>query len=90
MAAEYDLAPDWLNANASAYVPENAIWVDLEHLDWLTVRAADIETLLTMKIAAERHKDTLDIARLLRKLNITKPTTPSTSPTKNTATTPSR
>lgn len=71
MAAAYDLAPDWLNTNAAAFVPDNATWVDLEQLDGLTIQAADTETLLAMKIAAERDKDTLDIARLLRKLNIT-------------------
>ena len=71
MAADYDLAPDWLNTNASAFVPENATWVDIEQLDGLTIQAADTETLLAMKIAAERDKDTLDIARLLRRLNIT-------------------
>lgn len=71
MAADYDLSPDWLNANASAFVPNNATWVELEQLDGLTIQAADTETLLAMKIAAERDKDTLDIARLLRKLNIT-------------------
>ena len=71
MAADYDLAPDWLNTNASAFVPDNATWDDLEQLDGLTIQAADTETLLAMKIAAERDKDTLDIARLLRRLNIT-------------------
>ncbi|MCB5275972.1 hypothetical protein BJG92_03527 [Arthrobacter sp. SO5] len=71
MAAAYDVAPDWLNSYAAAFVPDHATWVELEHLDGLTVHAADIETLLAMKIAAERDKDTLDIARLLRKLNIT-------------------
>ncbi|QSZ54037.1 DUF6036 family nucleotidyltransferase [Paenarthrobacter sp. AT5] len=71
MAADYDLAPDWLNSNAAAFVPNNAIWVELEQLDGITIQAADTETLLAMKIAAERDKDTLDIARLLRKLNIT-------------------
>jgi len=71
MAADYDLAPDWLNTNASAFVPDNATWVDIEQLDGLTIQAADTETLLAMKIAAERDKDTLDIARLLRRLNIT-------------------
>ncbi|AXJ11873.1 hypothetical protein CFN17_13410 [Arthrobacter sp. PM3] len=43
----------------------------MEQLDGLTIQAADTETLLAMKIAAERDKDTLDIARLLPKLNIT-------------------
>lgn len=71
MAADYDLAPDWLNTNAAAFVPENATWVDIEQPDGLTIQAADTETLLAMKIAAERDKDTLDIARLLRRLNIT-------------------
>lgn len=71
MAADYDVGPDWLNTNAAAFVPENATWVELEHLDGLTIQAADTETLLAMKIAAERDKDTLDIARLLRRLNIT-------------------
>ncbi|QOT17381.1 DUF6036 family nucleotidyltransferase [Paenarthrobacter sp. YJN-5] len=71
MAADYDLAPDWLNSNAAAFLPENAGWVELEHLDGLTVHAADPQTLLAMKIAAERDKDILDIARLLRRLNIT-------------------
>ncbi len=71
MAADYDLAPDWLNSNAAAFLPENAGWVELEHLDGLTIQAADTETLLAMKIAAERDKDILDIARLLRRLNIT-------------------
>ena len=71
MAADYDLAPDWLNTNAAAFVPDNATWVELEQLDGLTIQAADTETLLAMKIAAERDKDTLDIARLLRRLNIT-------------------
>ena len=71
MAEDYDLAPDWLNSNAAAFVPDNATWVRLEQLDGLTIQAADTETLLAMKIAAERDKDTLDIARLLRRLNIT-------------------
>ena len=71
MAEDYDLAPDWLNSNAAAFVPDNATWVNLEQLDGLTIQAADTETLLAMKIAAERDKDTLDIARLLRRLNIT-------------------
>lgn len=71
MAADYDVAPDWFNTNASAFVPDNATWVDIEQLDGLTIQAADTETLLAMKIAAERDKDTLDIARLLRRLNIT-------------------
>ena len=70
MAADYDPAPDWLNTNASAFVPENATWVDIELLDGLAIQAADTETLLAMKIAAERDKDTLDIAGLLRRLNI--------------------
>lgn len=70
MATDYDLAPDWLNSNAAAFLPENAGWVELEHLDGLTIQAADTETLLAMKIAAERDKDILDIARLLRRLNI--------------------
>lgn len=74
MASDYDLASDWLNSNASAFIPENASWVTLEELDGLTIQAADSETLLAMKIAAERDKDTLDIARLLRKLNITNAT----------------
>ena len=71
MATDYDLAIDWLNSNASAFIPDNAIWVTLEEFDGRTIQAADDETLLAMKIAAERNKDTLDIARLLRKLNIT-------------------
>ena len=71
MAAELDLPPDWLNSNASAFVPDKATWVNLELLDGLTIQVADTETLLAMKIAAERDKDTLDIARLLRQLNIT-------------------
>ncbi len=71
MATEYDLAPGWLNSNAAAFVPENATWVELKQLDGLTIQAADTETLLAMKIAAERDKGTLDIARLLRRLNIT-------------------
>lgn len=71
MAAEYDLASDWLNSNASAFIPGKATWVTLEQIDGLTIEAANEETLLAMKIAAERDKDTLDIARLLRKLNIT-------------------
>lgn len=71
MAADYDLSPDWLNSNAAAFVPDNAARVTLEELGGLTIQAADTETLLAMKIAAERDKDTLDIARLLRRLNIT-------------------
>ncbi|MDJ0314021.1 DUF6036 family nucleotidyltransferase [Arthrobacter sp. H35-D1] len=70
MANDYDLAPDWLNSNAAAFVPDNAVWITLEELDGLTIQAANSETLLAMKIAAERDKDILDIARLLRKLNI--------------------
>lgn len=62
--------PTGLFSNAAAFVPENATWVELEHLDGLTIQAADTETLLAMKIAAERDKDTLDSARLLRRLNI--------------------
>lgn len=68
---DYDLTPDRLNTNASAFVADNATWVTLEQPDGLTIQAADTQTLLAMKIAAERDKDTLDIARLLRGLNIT-------------------
>lgn len=100
MAEDYDLAPDWLNSNAAAFVPDNATWVNLEQLDGLTIQAADTETLLAMKIAAERDKDTLDIARLLRRLNITNaddavdlaagwPTTSSSSTTPSTQPQPS-
>ena len=71
MAADYDLSPGWLNSSAAAFIPDNATWVTLEQTDGLTIQAADTETLLAMKIAAERDKDTLDIARLLRRLNIT-------------------
>jgi hypothetical protein len=71
MAADYGLAPDWLNSNAAAFVPDTATWVTLEQLGGLTIECADTETLLAMKVAAERDKDTLDIARLLRRLNIT-------------------
>ena len=71
MADDYDLSPGWLNSSAAAFIPDNAAWVELEQLDGLTIQAGDIETLLAMKIAAERDKDTLDIARLLRRLNIT-------------------
>jgi hypothetical protein len=70
MASDFDLAPDWLNSNAAAFVPDNATWVTLEQFGSLTVQTADTETLPAMKIAAERDKDTLDIARLPRKLNI--------------------
>ncbi|ALO67255.1 hypothetical protein AS189_13030 [Arthrobacter alpinus] len=35
-------------------------WVTLEKLDGLTIHAADSETLLAMKIVAERDKDTRD------------------------------
>ncbi|MBT2512201.1 hypothetical protein J7E82_01295 [Arthrobacter sp. ISL-30] len=72
MAADYDLSPEWLNSSGAAFVPDNATWVELEQLDGLTIQAADTETLLAMKIAAERDKDTLDIARLLLRLHITK------------------
>jgi len=41
MAGDYDLAPDWLNSNAAAFVPDNATWVELEQLDGLTIQAAD-------------------------------------------------
>ena len=71
MAEDYDLAPDWLNTKAAAFVPDNATWVDLEQLAGLTIQTADTERLLAMKIATERDKDTPDIARLLRRLNIT-------------------
>lgn len=71
MATEFDLAPDWLNSKATAFIPDKAIWVQVEQVHGLTIQAADTETLLAMKIAAERDKDTLDIARLLRRLNIT-------------------
>lgn len=43
MATDFDLAPDWLNSNAAAVVPENATWVTLEQLDGLTIQAADTE-----------------------------------------------
>ncbi|BAS12591.1 hypothetical protein AHiyo8_08940 [Arthrobacter sp. Hiyo8] len=89
MAEDYDLAPDWLNSNAAAFVPDNATWVNLEQLDGLTIQAADTETLLAMKIAAERDKDTLDIAGSFAGSTSPTPTTPSTSPIRNTATTPS-
>ncbi|WP_442542522.1 hypothetical protein ACSBOX_11260 [Arthrobacter sp. KN11-1C] len=58
--------------HAAAFVPDNATWVILEQTDGLTLQAADTETLLAMKIAAERDKATLDITRLFRRLNITK------------------
>ncbi|MBP2266265.1 hypothetical protein J3A64_001729 [Pseudarthrobacter sp. PvP004] len=71
MADDYNLALDWLNSNAAAFLPDNATWVELERLDGITIQAADTEILLAMKISAEGHEDTLDIARLLRRLNIT-------------------
>ena len=56
MATDDDLAPDWLNTNAAAFVPDNATWIPLEQLDGLTIQAADTETLLAMKLDAERDK----------------------------------
>lgn len=71
MATDYDLASDWRNSNGTAFIPDNASWIILEELDGLTIQAADSKTLLAMQSTAERDKDTLDIARLLHKLNIT-------------------
>lgn len=53
MASDYDLASDWLNSNASAFIPENASWITLEELDGLTIQAADNETLVAMMIAVD-------------------------------------
>jgi hypothetical protein len=61
MADDFGLSPGWLNSRAAAFIPDNATWVTLEQLDGLTIQAADIETLLAMKIAVERDKDTLSI-----------------------------
>ncbi len=42
MAAEYDLAGNWLNSNATPFIPDNATWVTLEQIDGLTTDAADL------------------------------------------------
>ena len=89
MAADYDLAPDWLNTNASAFVPDNATWVDIEQLDGLTIQAADTETLLAMKSPPNATKTPSTSPGSCADSTSPTPPTPSTSPTTNTANTPS-
>ncbi len=68
IAAERNLPPDWLNNDATAYVPfiDPNEWVQLFHDGDVTVSTAPAKMLLAMKLKANRgRRDADDINRLL-------------------------
>lgn len=72
MAAEHNLPENWLNDSARAFIPDGAQWTAVPSGP-ATVLVATDETLLAMKLAAERHKDILDLSVLAGRLGITDP-----------------
>ncbi|WP_431862447.1 DUF6036 family nucleotidyltransferase [Micrococcus terreus] len=72
MAAEHNLPENWLNDSARAFIPDGAQWTDVPGGPATVLMATD-ETLLAMKLAAERHKDILDLSVLAGRLGITDP-----------------
>lgn len=73
MAEQFGLPPDWLNARASAFIPDGAEWTrgiaDVSR----AVSLADLPTLAAMKLAAERQKDIEDLGRIAEALGIESP-----------------
>lgn len=73
MAKDLDLPEDWLNDRAKAFIPDGVRWVAVdvgrESTD-LRLDRADDESLLAMKMAAERDSDIPDIAFLSSKLDV--------------------
>ena len=72
MAAEHNLPENWLNDSARAFIPDGAQWTAVPSGP-ATVLVATDETLLAMKLAAERGKDILDLSLLASRLGITDP-----------------
>nr|WP_231715245.1 DUF6036 family nucleotidyltransferase [Arthrobacter gengyunqii] len=73
MAKDLDLPEDWLNDRARAFIPDGVRWVAVD-VGWenagLKLGRADDESLLAMKMAAERDSDIPDIAFLSSKLEV--------------------
>lgn len=72
MAVDYGLPDGWLNDNAAAHIPENAQWIEVQIGQVRLQRATD-ETLLAMKMAAERDRDIPDLGFLADKLGLDSP-----------------
>jgi hypothetical protein len=76
MAAEHNLAPDWVNSRAFSFISfdpaddKDALTVNIHGY---AVTVASKRVLLAMKIAASRPKDRTDINRLIEDLGITDP-----------------
>lgn len=76
MAEELGLPPDWLNDNARAFIPDGAQWVEVrlgEPAEGISVSRASDDTLVAMKMAAERDGDIPDLAHLSRRLGLRDP-----------------
>lgn len=89
MAAEHNLPENWLNDSARAFIPDGAQWTAVPSGP-ATVLVATDETLLAMKLAAERGKDILDLSLLASRLGITDPEESSTLRSISTAKIPYR
>jgi hypothetical protein len=73
MADEHDLAPDWVNKQAFAFIEysrDDDVDAATVLLRGRPVRVASKQALLAMKIGASRRKDREDISRLIRALGI--------------------
>ncbi len=72
VAVERDLPHDWLNVNATAWVPPlDPDWADEgQQVDGLTIVPASPQILLSMKMLADRERDVADLITLVRHLGI--------------------
>ncbi len=73
MAKDMTLPAGWLNDNARAFIPDGARWTEIDVGEGLKASIATDETLLAMKVAAERDRDIPDIGYLARKLGLDRP-----------------
>ena len=67
MAAGHGLPEEWLNSNATGWVPPRPAWARARPTEpGLTVHVAPAEHVLAMKLVASRRKDRPDIRLLIK------------------------
>lgn len=73
MAQDLNLPEDWLNASATAWIPQGAKWIEIDLDAPLRLAVASPETLLAMKLSAARDRDLPDLQFLIHRLGLDGP-----------------